>query len=275
MGLRYDRSNNESCHLTERVFPMVPHHSGQFIVPRGGLRGLCPVCGSLALFDGFTENERESGRCSQCGSINRQRQIAIIIRGIYDLNDAGSIKFDRNFSVFNAESTGALHSELRKNKNYVFSEYFGSKFKSGEFVGDTRHEDLRSLSFGDSSLDLVLSSDVLEHVPRPYEAHRDIFRVLKPGGRHVFTVPFYPWEALDEKRAVERDDGKIEYFGEKLYHGDPVRPGEGVLVWTIFGLEMIVELARIGFIVSYWNLHDPSKGIIGPWSIVFDARKPS
>ncbi|WP_430229759.1 class I SAM-dependent methyltransferase [Paraburkholderia tropica] len=157
--------------------------------------------------------------------------------------------------------------------SYQFSEYFGTDIAKGSEVRGIRHEDLQDLSFSDSSFDLVLSSDVLEHMPRPYDAHREIFRTLKPGGRHIFTVPFYPWEALDEVRASERS-GEIEYFGEKLYHGDPVRPGEGVLVWTIFGMEMIVELARIGFVVSYWNIHDPTKGIIGPWSIVFDARKP-
>lgn len=253
---------------------MVPHQSGLHEVPIGGLPGICPVCGAKAIFDGFSQNERESGSCSNCGSFNRQRQMAMVIRDVCGQDECGPFQFSPGYCVYNTESSGSLHLALSSGPKYLFSEYFGADVAKGTVVRGIRHEDLQDLSFAASSFDLVLSSDVLEHMPRPYDAHREIFRVLKPGGHHIFTVPFYPWEALDEIRAVERG-GEIEYIEEKLYHEDPVRPGEGVLVWTIFGLQMIVELARIGFVVSYWNFHDPSKGIIGPWSIVFDARKPS
>ena len=37
--------------------------------------------------------------------------------------------------------------------------------------------------------DLVLTSETLEHVPDPRLALRETLRVLRPGGRHVFTVP--------------------------------------------------------------------------------------
>ncbi|OUL79970.1 methyltransferase domain-containing protein [Paraburkholderia hospita] len=273
MTLKFDRSNGESHLAGSRIFPMSPRKSGKHEVPAGGLHGVCPVCGSESVFDGFTDNERESGACSHCGASNRQRQMAVMVRTLCSLAVSGPLSFPSGFSVYNTESTGPLHLALRDIAGYTYSEYFGSDVPRGGEVGGIRNEDLQCLSFADESFDLVLSSDVLEHMPRPYDAHREIYRVLKPGGRHIFTVPFYPWEALDEVRAVETDS-RVEYFGEKLYHGDPVRPGEGVLVWTIFGLQMIVELASIGFQVSYWNLHEPTKGIIGPWSIVFDARKP-
>ncbi|MFM0569132.1 methyltransferase domain-containing protein [Paraburkholderia caledonica] len=268
-----DRSNNEHILANNRIFPMAPVKTGRLDVPESGLSGVCPVCGVEAKFLDFTDNERESGVCSNCGSFNRQRQIASIIRNVFGMDESGPFEFADGVSIYNTESTGAVHNALRQSARYTNSEYFGDGIKGGEIVDGIRHEDLQNLSFDDASFDLIVSSDVLEHMPRPYDAHAEIFRVLKPGGRHVFTVPFYPWDALDQVRAVQRN-GEIEYFGDKWYHGDPVRPGEGVLVWTVFGLQMIVELARIGFVASYWNLDDPSKGIIGPWSIVFDARKP-
>ena len=86
-------------------------------------------------------------------------------------------------------------------------------------------------------------------MPAPYDAHREIFRVLKPGGRHIFTVPFDPLTVKDDVRAM-LENGQIRYFAEKLYHGDPVRPGEGILVWTIFGTEMMRKLESIGFIAK-------------------------
>ncbi|WP_153099514.1 class I SAM-dependent methyltransferase [Paraburkholderia hayleyella] len=275
MVLKYDRSIGESCLRESRIFPMVPHKSRRADVPPEGLSGNCPVCGVSAVFNGFTDNERESGACSSCGSSNRQRQIATVVRAVYQLPASGPLCFgEKEFSIYNTESGGPLHSALKNEHAYVFSEYFGTDVPRGSEVQGIRNEDLQDLTFDNASFDLVISSDVLEHMPRPYDAHREIYRVLKPGGRHIFTVPFYAWEALDERRAVQTGDN-VEYFGEKLYHGDPVRPGEGILVWTIFGLEMLVELSRMGFIVSYWNLQDLSAGIIGPWSIVFEARRPA
>jgi SAM-dependent methyltransferase len=132
---------------------------------------------------------------------------------------------------------------------------------------------LQALSFSDQTFDLVLSSDVLEHMPWPYVAHAEIFRVLKPGGRHIFTVPYDPSAAQDDCRA-ELCGTEIRHLKPPQYHGDPVRPDEGVLVWYIFGREMQERLKHIGFEVETLLLHAPRKGIIGDNAIVFVASKP-
>jgi hypothetical protein len=54
----------------------------------------------------------------------------------------------------------------------------------------------------------VLTSDVLEHVADAYSAHGEIFRVLRSGGRHIFTVPFAGTDK-DDVRA-HRVNGGIE-----------------------------------------------------------------
>lgn len=41
----------------------------------------------------------------------------------------------------------------------------------------------------DASFDTVLCSQVLEHVPRPWDAMAEFARVLRPGGRVLLTVP--------------------------------------------------------------------------------------
>jgi len=43
--------------------------------------------------------------------------------------------------------------------------------------------------FSDESLDLVITSDAMEHVCLDDLAHREIYRVLKPSGVYIFTVP--------------------------------------------------------------------------------------
>ena len=157
-------------------------------------------------------------------------------------------------------------------KNYICSEYFGDSYKSGDFVNNTMHQDLMDLSLKEESIDLVISSDVLEHIPNPYKAHEEIYRVLKKKGRHIFTVPFYQTEFLDEDRAIIDSNGNAIFIKEPIYHGDQIR-AEGILVYKIFSLEMLIRLRKIGFRTNLYHLYMPSYGILGPNAIVFEAIK--
>jgi SAM-dependent methyltransferase len=62
-------------------------------------------------------------------------------------------------------------------------------------------EDVQELSWPDASFDLVLTSETLEHVPDLHQALREIRRVLRPGGRHVFTVPVDPLLPVTRSRS--------------------------------------------------------------------------
>lgn len=48
----------------------------------------------------------------------------------------------------------------------------------------------RPLPFADATFDTVLSSDVLEHLPDPELAFREMSRVLRPGGVLILNTPF-------------------------------------------------------------------------------------
>jgi SAM-dependent methyltransferase len=199
--------------------------------------------------------------------------MAHTIRKEFGLGQAASLRLPDEVVVYNTESSGAVHAAMHDSARYHCSEYFGPEFKSGELVNGVRHEDLQNLSFDDNALDLILSSDVLEHMPAPYKAHAEIFRTLKRGGKHIFTVPYDPSSPTDDCRA-ELHEGEVRLLKPALYHGDPVRPDEGVLVWFIFGREMTQLLRAIGFEVDVLLLHAPKKGIIGDGAIVFVATKP-
>jgi SAM-dependent methyltransferase len=245
----------------------------QHVLAGHPIAGTCPVCGGRrVLFRGFTDNLRESGHCSQCGASNRQRQMAFALRAELGLALTGRLKPPRGCRVYSTEANGPLHEALAAAPGYVCSEYWGEAYAPGMLVNGVRNEDLERLSWPDASFDVVLSSDVLEHVADAYRAHREIFRVLRPGGRHIFTVPFSDGAALDDVRA-RLVNGQIEYLAEPLYHGDPVRPGQGVLVWRIFGAEMLTRLQDLGFAAEMLRLHEPRHGILGDNAAVFVARK--
>jgi SAM-dependent methyltransferase len=51
--------------------------------------------------------------------------------------------------------------------------------------------DCTRMPFPDGSLDAVICSEVLEHVPNCLAAMREFSRVIKPGGHLVCTMPFF------------------------------------------------------------------------------------
>ena len=141
------------------------------------IAGTCPVCGTVrVLFREFTANLRESGACSQCGASNRQRQMAYVLRTELGLPFVGRLTLPDRCRLFSAEANGPLHVALGDAPGYVCSDYWGEAYASGTSVNGIRHEDLEALSFDDNSIDVVLTSDVLEHVADAYRAHGEIFR---------------------------------------------------------------------------------------------------
>jgi SAM-dependent methyltransferase len=54
--------------------------------------------------------------------------------------------------------------------------------------------DVRSLPFGDDSVDVCISLGVVEHFPEnPSALIREMARILVPGGYMFLTVPYYTW----------------------------------------------------------------------------------
>jgi hypothetical protein len=100
-----------------------------------------------------------------------------------------------------------------------------------------------------------------------------VFRVLRPGGRHVFTVPFHHDRADDVVRAEVAPNGTLTHHLPPEHHIDPLRPG-GALVYTDFGREMLDRLRELGFEVAVHELGGESLGLIGAPTIVFEASRP-
>ncbi len=67
-------------------------------------------------------------------------------------------------------------------------------------LGPVRRGDVCALPFDDSSFELVLATDIIEHVADDHLALHEIARVLTPGGKLLLTVPAFAalWGLQDE-----------------------------------------------------------------------------
>ena len=217
--------------------------------------------------------------CRKCGSSNRQRQIAAVLLS-YVSHGTFASKFAKindvppKTVVWIAETTMALQEALTKRlgENCISTEFLDPSLASGETRDGVLHADIQATHFEDDSLDFILSSDVLEHIPWVSKALQETYRILKPGGCHIFTAPFYHHRFKNEQRAVMQEGGEPEHLRRPWYHGDPLRP-EGVLVFTVFAPELLCQLEEVGFEARLCRLYSPFHGIIGNNGIVIVARK--
>lgn len=113
------------------------------------------------------------------------------IRG--NVLDVGSGDFLRYRDLFDCEAYDTLEPDAAKHPTIV-----GSAEK---------------IPVPDVSYDTIISTQVLEHLPHPVQAAGEMFRVLKPGGFAVVTVP--QWNELHEE---PHDYWRYTNFGlERLF----------------------------------------------------------
>jgi ubiquinone/menaquinone biosynthesis C-methylase UbiE len=89
---------------------------------------------------------------------------------------------------------------------------------------------ITDLPFSDASFDLVICSEVLEHIPDHQKAIREVVRVLKPGMPLVVSVPrFFPericWTL--SKDYAHANQGHVRIYRKKALIGLLERAGTG------------------------------------------------
>ena len=155
--------------------------------------------------------------------------------------------------IYAAEGLTAFALRLRG----LYPRFLGSEFTTSperrEWMYPIPCEDLQSLSLPTASFDLVSTNEVLEHVPSIDRALAEIARVLRPGGWHFGTVPFFYFEDIGKVRAVLDERGRIIHLEEPEYHGDPMNEG-GVLVFEMPGWDLIERARAAGFRDAFMRL---------------------
>lgn len=213
-------------------------------------------------------NWRERMTCPTCGMNNRQRacvHVAIEYLGLR-----------RDSRIYITEQVTPAYRLLRsRHPRLVGSEFLGPEAAPGSIdAAGIRHEDLTRLSLPDASMDAILSFDVLEHVPGYRAALAQCARVLVPGGTLLFSIPFLEDSPTTRRRAHFDAQGDLVHDHSPAYHGDPVKPGEGVLCFHDFGWDVLEHARDAGFSDATALLYrDPGYGYLGGWPILFAARK--
>jgi SAM-dependent methyltransferase len=171
-------------------------------------------------------NEQQGTICIKCGSNIRSIALSKAIclsQGYHKtleqfLEDGNCL----DLSLLEVNEAGTLHTLLRRFQGHVFASY-------PEF-------DLMKLPFESDQFDLVVHSDTLEHVPDPCKGLREIWRILRPNGATIFTVPIIV--------------GRMNRYRTSLppiYHGNSKAIQDDLLVYTEFGADIWVMVCQAGF----------------------------
>lgn len=214
-------------------------------------RNICSVCGTIDVFiRGDSPSTRESYKCPQCNCSLRWRDQASVIvdefgRGqVLSLDELVSSRRLNSTAIFEAALRGPFVRRFRGLPNYT-----QSYFRPGEPLGQissagVRNEDLTKLTFDEDSFDLVISSDVMEHLPEIDVAFAETLRVLRVGGVHVFSIPNdFPFPDRTEQR-VRIEGGNEVNIKPARYHSS----GDGTkcLVYTDYGADLTDLIHSLG-----------------------------
>lgn len=233
----------ERCAVCGRLRPLL--YRRRVLTPRlAALWGL-----STRMAEAFAR--KESLECTHCGAKLRGRRIAQVLLSLFPVGNPPAPSLAdwvehseiKHLRVAEINTIDGLHSFVKKLPYFTGSDYHDTNGPAAVESG-SQSEDLTRLSYADNSLDLILTSETLEHVPDLDAALGEIHRVLAAGGRHVFTVPVLPTTERTFSRSITLPDGAIEDRAPRICH-----PGGdwGYPVFTEFGIDLPAVLSQAGF----------------------------
>ena len=223
--------------------------------------GWCACCRRDTEFVETGEWLRDQYLCTHCRSIPRCRAV--------------NLTLDRYFPSW---GHAQLHESSPSN-DFIqrhCAHYSCSQFLDGVPLGQQRQgircENLEHLTFAEDTFDLFVTQDVLEHVFRPDRAVREIMRVLKRGGAHVFTTPKHKALQRSRRRAT-CEEGAVVHLLEAEYHGNPIGDGRS-LVTVDYGDDFeLCLLGWCGYPTVTYVVRDRQLGLDGEYLEVFVTRK--
>lgn len=226
--------------------------------------GYCHCCRTSTQFIALQEWLRDYYICLHCGSIPRQRAINHVLD-----------KYLPGWEGRTVHESSPSHDFVGRHCPGYSSSFYLEDVPPGQKDANGRRcEDLQALTYGDCAFDIVVTQDVFEHILDPVAAAKEIYRVLKSGGYHVFTAPKYLFiETSFPRIAVE--NGELVHLHPAEYHGSPIGDGRAIVTWT-YGRDFEDLLVRwSGMNTVTYITRDRGLGLDGEHLEVFVSRKPA
>ncbi len=229
-------------------------------------QGYCPCCEKQTVFRATNQWFRDYYFCTQCYSIPRERALILVLNQHFP---------NWKSLAIHESSPGDRGASLLLQKecvNYTASQFFPSH-TFGALIDGARNENLEHQTFPDSSFDLVITQDVMEHIYDPASAFAEIARTLKPGGAHIFTTPLVNKHKASQVWATLSANGDPNFLYEPEYHQNPVdSAGSPVTMHWGFDIVDFIEL-HSGLISVIESIDDLSHGIRGEYIEVVISKK--
>ena len=168
------------------------------LFPAFRYRGYCPCCRRNTVFISDDPCLREFLHCIRCYSLPRDRQVFKYADSFLARKpDARVLEF--------APLPGS-YMYNRKIGSYTVSHYLPDK-KNGKLDEAFYNEDIQATSFKDSSFDLIIHEEILEHINEPFKAILDNIRILADNGMLLFTCPIQKNGEPARRRVSINEDG--------------------------------------------------------------------
>lgn len=180
-------------------------------------------------------------RCLRCHNSGINLSLIPIIN---ELKETRAIE-----SVWEMSTYGATLNYLNRHFKSVHTSEYIDPDRLGETIGGIRNEDVQDLSFDDESLDLITSNQVFEHVPDDIQGYKECYRVLRPGGSLVFSVPLKNIPETLQRAKV--NGSEVEHILPPEYHNARTTGAGSVLTfWTHSEHDICLRVASAGFEVK-------------------------
>lgn len=219
-------------------------------------RGYCDICEKEVEFSARYSWFRDHLLCPSCQSVPRERALMWVLKRLFPAF--------RHLRIHESSPGGrGVSAQLARDcPHYSVSHYFpGTPPGAIDPAFGARCETLEALTFPSGSFDLLITQDVMEHVLSPEAAFREIGRVLRPGGAHVFTAPLVRKKQPSRARAARGANGCLIHFHEPEYHGSPTDE-KGALVTMDWGYDIVSMIENAaGMRAEIISIEDINRGI--------------
>lgn len=200
------------------------------------------------------------------GCLSRQRAVLLVVE---QLISQGQLPAAELAEVYCPEAVTPFAKRLEA----LFPHFMGSEYMpdpSHPMRAAIPHQDLCALTLGDHCVDLVIANELFEHLYNLPAALSEIARILRPGGYLVGTFPF-AYNRYDTIIKARHRDGatpgvasEAELLMEPEFHGNPVDPEQGSLVYQIPGWDLLDQARGAGLAdpAIHW-IASPAYGVVG------------